>query len=98
MASALQQVVTSIQLNDYGTRMLIDLGSRLLSLLFFLVVIVAAVGYDYSKSHMSMCFFTLNEPQHCQSSHSQTRYAPFVGVIHEESGWLPIFADRIHLG
>ena len=50
MASTLQQVVTGIQLNGYGTRMLVDLGaSRPLGLLFSLVVILTAVGYDYSK-------------------------------------------------
>ena len=50
MASTLQQVVTGIQLNDYVTRMLIDLGtSWSLGLLFFLVIVLTAVGYDYSK-------------------------------------------------
>ncbi|KAH0835015.1 hypothetical protein J3R83DRAFT_10739 [Lanmaoa asiatica] len=50
MASTLQQVVTSIQMDDYATRMLVDLAvSRILILLFFLVVVLVAVGYDYSK-------------------------------------------------
>lgn len=50
MASALQLAITSIQLNDYTTRMPVDLVAfRPLTFLFFLVVIAAAVGYDYSK-------------------------------------------------
>lgn len=50
MASTLQLAITSIQLNDYTTRMLVDLGtSHPLTFLFFLVVILAAVGYDYGK-------------------------------------------------
>ena len=50
MASILQQDVTGILLNNYATRMLIHLGvARSLSLLFFLVIIPTAVGYDYGK-------------------------------------------------
>ena len=55
MASTLQQAVTDIQLNDYVTRMLVDYGtSRSSTLLFLLVVILIAVGYDYSKRHVSL--------------------------------------------
>ena len=55
MASALQLAVSSIQLNDYSSRTLVDLGaSRPLILLFFLVMILIAVGYDYGKQHMSV--------------------------------------------
>ena len=50
------QLASSIQLNDYTTRMLIDLGaSRPLTLPFFLVMILVAVGYDYSTHHVSLC-------------------------------------------
>ena len=51
MASILQQAVTGIQLNDYVTRMLVDRLQtfRLLILAVFLVMILSAVGYDYSK-------------------------------------------------
>ena len=56
MASAPQLAVRGIQLNDYMTRMLVDLGaSRLSILMFFPVVVLTAVGYDYSKGHMSLC-------------------------------------------
>ena len=38
------------QLLNYATRMLVDLAaSRSLTLLFFLVVVLTIVGYDYSK-------------------------------------------------
>ena len=50
MASTLQLAIKGIQLNDYTTRMLVHLGaSRPLTLLLYLVVILTAVGYDYSK-------------------------------------------------
>ena len=50
MASTLQQDVTGLLANDYATRMLVDLGiARSLDLLFFLVIILIAVGYDYGK-------------------------------------------------
>ena len=50
MASALQLAVTSTQLNNYITRMFVDLGaSRPLIIRFLLVVILVVVGYDYSK-------------------------------------------------
>ena len=50
MASVLQQIFTEILQNDYMTRMLIDLGaSRPLVSVFSLVLIISAVGYDYSK-------------------------------------------------
>ena len=49
MASTLQQAVTSIQMSNYTTRMLVDLGaSCTLTLVFFLVTVLTAVGYDYS--------------------------------------------------
>lgn len=50
MASTLQIVIKAIQLNNYTTRMLINLGtSHLLTLSFFPVVILTAIGYDYSE-------------------------------------------------
>ena len=50
MASTLQQDIPGILLNDYTTRMFVNLGAaRSLTLLFSLVVILTAVGYDYSK-------------------------------------------------
>ena len=56
MASTLQLAIEGIQLSDYATRMLVDLcASRPLTLLFFLVVILTAVGYDYSKLYVLLC-------------------------------------------
>ena len=50
MASTLQQAVTNIQLNDHATRMLINLTTSCpLILMFFSVVILTAIGYDYSE-------------------------------------------------
>ena len=49
-APTLQPALTSIQLNDYLTCMLLHLDTSCsLILLSFLVVILTAVGYDYSK-------------------------------------------------
>ena len=50
MASALQ-LFRSIQMNDYVTRMLVDRleDFRPLILMVFLVAIITANGYDYSK-------------------------------------------------
>ena len=51
MASALQQAVTGIQLNNYMTRMLIDLGVSI-----HLTDVPSrgpyAIGYDYSEQYM----------------------------------------------
>ena len=50
MASTLQLAIEGILLNDYTTRMLVDFCTSCpLILVFFLVVIITAVGYDYSK-------------------------------------------------
>ena len=50
MASALQQAVTSIQMKDFATRKLVNLSaSCILTLMLFPVVMLSAVGYDYSR-------------------------------------------------
>lgn len=50
MASTVQFAITSVQMTNYVTRMLLNLGTfRLLILLSFLVATLIAVGYDYSK-------------------------------------------------
>lgn len=50
MASTLQSAAASIQTNNYASRMLLDLGaSHPTILLFFLVAVLTAVGYDYGK-------------------------------------------------
>lgn len=51
MGSTLQSVVTSIQINDCVSRMLVDLGASYVyqSYLSFLVAILTAIGYDYSE-------------------------------------------------
>ena len=48
MASTLQQAVTNIQFNDYAARTLLALALPACRLLFFLVVMLSAVGYDCS--------------------------------------------------
>ena len=50
MASTLQ-LITSIQMNDYVTRMPVDRLEDFLRLIlvFFLVIIITANVYDYSK-------------------------------------------------
>lgn len=50
MASTVQ-LLTTMQMNDYVTRMPIDYleAFRRLILVFFLVIIVTANAYDYSK-------------------------------------------------
>ena len=49
MASTLQ-LLANIQTNDYVTRMPVDrLEAFLLILVFFVVIILTANGYDYSK-------------------------------------------------
>ena len=56
MASTLQLAIEDVQLNDYTTRMLVHLGAfRPLTLMLFLVAILTAVGYDYSKQYTSVC-------------------------------------------
>ena len=53
MTSAL---LGDIQLNDYATRILVHLGGfRPLTSLLFLVAVLTAVGYDYSKQYTSVC-------------------------------------------
>ena len=48
MASAVQQAVADIQLTNYVSRTFPDLGHPIV-LLSFSVVLITAVGYDYSK-------------------------------------------------
>ena len=55
-ASTLPVDLASIWLYDYLTCMPVDLGaSRLLIVLFFSVVLLIAIGYDYSKQYVSAC-------------------------------------------
>ena len=54
MDSGLQQLVASSQLADYATRVFIVQSHRP-TLLFFLVIVLAAVGYDYGNQ--SICAF-----------------------------------------
>ena len=100
MASALQQVITEILQNNYITRMFIDLGaSGPLILVFFLVLTISAVGYDYSKQYVSVCIFSRLTNFNIVSPHILRRgMPPFVGMIHVEFSLLTIFVDRIYMG